>query len=56
MDVYRRGDTLCKQIFFLATGFLHHRRQTNQICQQQDGKMPIDHPYCLGWAVIRRHQ
>jgi hypothetical protein len=41
--------------FCLATGFLWHRRQTNQICQQQDGKMPIDHPYHLGWAIIRRH-
>ena len=42
--------------FCLVAGFLWHRRQTNQICQHQAGKMLTDHPYYLGWAIIRRHQ
>ena len=55
-DVYRRGNTLRKQIFIWRRVFLHHRRQTSGICIHQEGKIPIDHPYHLGWAIIRRRR
>ena len=54
-DVYRRGDTLCKQIFVWRRVFIPPP-PNQSVCQQQAGKVLIDHPFYLGWAIIRRRR
>jgi hypothetical protein len=55
-DMYRRGDTLCKQIFVWRRVFYATAAKLIKFANKQADKMLIDHPYYLGWAIIHHRR